>query len=175
MAHICDILFCRMDTHGENDFGAPLPTLPAGVAPCKGIPRDSWSTRAVTLVNKLGVEVAKGVCHSVDADLVVDMDGKALGDDRVAVQIAQSLVEADVPSSWMWSMRSWHISRVFLNGASLYNHHQTYLFNTASRASNRRTRVGVCAYNTSRERNEATTITKREALLTNKQLLRFRL
>ena len=55
------------------------------------------------------VEVAKGICHSVDADLIIDMDGKPLGDNRVAIQVAESLCEAEVPSSWMWSMRSWPI------------------------------------------------------------------
>jgi hypothetical protein len=45
-----------------------------------------------------------------------------LDNDRVAVQIAELLQEEDVPSEWISSMKAWYISRVFLNGASLYDH-----------------------------------------------------
>jgi hypothetical protein len=45
-----------------------------------------------------------------------------LGNDRVAVQIVESLVDDEVPSEWMFSMRAWHIRRVLLNEASLYDH-----------------------------------------------------
>jgi hypothetical protein len=76
----------------------------------------------VTLTNESRVDVACGICHSVKTELVVDSDSMPLGNDRVAVQIAESLLEEDVPSEWMFSMRVWHICRVFLNGASLYDH-----------------------------------------------------
>jgi hypothetical protein len=76
----------------------------------------------VTLTNESGMDVARGICHSVKADLVIDNDGMPLDNDCVAVQIAKSLVEDEVPSEWMFSMRAWHICRVFLNGASLYDH-----------------------------------------------------
>jgi hypothetical protein len=66
--------------------------------------------------------VAREICHSVSADLVIDNDGMPLDNDRVAVQIAESLLKEDVPSKWMFSMRAWHICRVFLNGASLYDY-----------------------------------------------------
>jgi hypothetical protein len=68
------------------------------------------------------VDVARGICHSVKADLVIDSNGMHLGNDRVAIQIAELLVEDEVPSEWMFSMRAWLIRRVFLNGASLYDH-----------------------------------------------------
>ena len=53
----------------------------------------------MTLKNEDRLEVARGICHSVDAHLVIDTDGKALGDDRVAIQIAEFLSETDIPSS----------------------------------------------------------------------------
>jgi ABC-type transporter MlaC component len=56
--------------------------------------------------------------------MVVDSDGMPLDNDRVAVQIVESLLEEDVPSEWMFSMRAWHIRRMFLNGVSLYDQYQ---------------------------------------------------
>ena len=116
------LFWCRMNVHGPDEFFAPVSVLPAGVTNCDGIPRSSWIQKCVTLRNEAGDDVAKGVCHSIDADDVVDMDGKPLGDDRVAIYIVESLSETKVPFSWMWSMHSWH---VFLNGVSLYDHDQT--------------------------------------------------
>jgi hypothetical protein len=78
----------------------------------------------VTLTNESRVDVARGLCHSVKVELVVDNAGMPLDNDRVAVQIAESLLEEDVPSEWMFSIRAWHIRRVFLNGVSLYDHDQ---------------------------------------------------
>ena len=121
----CRSFWCRMNIHRPDEFVAPVPKLPTGVANCDGIPGSFWIQKCVTLRNEAGDDVAKGVCHSVDADDVVDMDGKRLGDDRVAIHIAESLCETEVPSSWMWSMHSWHIKYVFLNGVSLYDHDQT--------------------------------------------------
>jgi hypothetical protein len=82
-------------------------------------------------MNESGVDVAHGICHSVKAELVVDSDGMLLGNDHVTVQIAESLVKEDVPSKWMFSMRVWHIRRVFLNGASLYDHDQRHIYKAA--------------------------------------------
>ena len=107
-------------------------TLPKGVAQCESIPRKSWMTKCVVLKNEAGMVVGKGIYHNVSSDLVINSDNQPLGDDRVAVQITESLSEQDVPSDWMFQMRSWHIKRVFLNGASLYNHEQMNLFNLTS-------------------------------------------
>jgi hypothetical protein len=60
----------------------------------------------MTLTNESGVDVARGICHSVKVDLVIDSDGIPLDNDRVAVLIAESLVEDEVPSEWMFSMRA---------------------------------------------------------------------
>jgi hypothetical protein len=112
----------QMDFIPGCDFTDPRPVLPEGVAQCDGFGRPSWITKCVTLTNESGVDVARDICHCVNVDLVIDSDGMPLGNDRVAVQIAESLVEDEVPSEWMFSMRAWHIHRVFLNGASFYDH-----------------------------------------------------
>ena len=42
------------------------------------------------------MDVARGIYHSVNVDLIIDSDGMPLDNDRVAVQIAESLVEDEV-------------------------------------------------------------------------------
>jgi hypothetical protein len=106
----------------------------------------------VTLTNESGVDVACGICHNVKAELVVDSDGMPLSNDRIAVQIAESLLEEDVPSEWMFSMRAWNIRRVFLNGASLYDHDQQHIYKAAIQALNCQPRKGIRQYNLERER-----------------------
>jgi len=120
--------------------------LPKGVATYKGIPHTSWFTKCITLTNEVGVEVARRICQNVDADLVIDMNEEPLGDDRVAIHIVESVCEEEFPSEWMWSMHSWHISRVYLNGASLYDHEQTHLYRAAMNGSKRHPRTRVCSY-----------------------------
>ena len=78
----------------------------------------------MTLTNESSMDVAQGICHSLNANLIIDNDGMRLGNDCVAIQIAESLVEDEVPSKWMFSMKVWHIRRMFLNGTSLYDHDQ---------------------------------------------------
>ena len=68
------------------------------------------------------MDVARGICHSINADHVIDNDGMSSGNDHVAIRIDESLVEDEVPSEWMFSMRAWYIRRVFLNRASLFDH-----------------------------------------------------
>jgi hypothetical protein len=92
------------------------------------------------------VDVARGICHSVSAKLAIDSDGLPLGNDRVAVQIAESLLEEEVPSEWIFSMRAWHICRVFLNDASLCDHEQRHIYNAAVQALNRQPKKGVRQY-----------------------------
>ena len=145
--------------------GGGVHPLPEGVAQCEGISRKSWITKCVVLKNEAGVVVGKGICHNVSSDLIIDSDNQPLGDDRVAVQIAESLSEHDVPSDWMFQMMSWHIKLVFLNGASLYDHEQVNLFNLTSQAARRRSRLDARPYDSSRERRSTEKIPKKEALL----------
>ena len=88
-------------------------------------------TKFVIVKNEVVLNVVKGICHNVSSDLVFDSDNQLLGDDRIIAQIAESLSEEDVPFDWLFQLRSWHICRVFLNVASLYNHEQMNLFNLA--------------------------------------------
>jgi len=88
-----------MDVHGPNDFAIPIPILPLGIANYNGIPRSSWVTRSVALRNEGGEDVANAICRSVDANLVINMDGTPLGIDRGAIQIVESLCEEEVPSA----------------------------------------------------------------------------
>jgi hypothetical protein len=89
------------------------------------------------------VDVARGICHNVSAELVIDSDSLSLGNDRIVVQIAESLLEEEVPSEWMFSMRAWHICRVFLNGVSLYDHDQRHIYNAAIHALTRQPQRSV--------------------------------
>jgi hypothetical protein len=50
---------------------------------------------------------------SVSADL---SDGMPLDNDRIAIKIAESLREEDVPSEWMLSMRAGTSTRCFYTG-----------------------------------------------------------
>jgi hypothetical protein len=87
-----------METHAYPEFEIRVPTLQPGVAPCEGVPRSSWTTKCITITNADGIDVANGICHSVDRKLVIDIDGFPLRDERVAIHIAESLVEEEVPS-----------------------------------------------------------------------------
>jgi hypothetical protein len=106
----------------------------------------------VTLTNDAGLDIAKKICHSMNTNLVVDSDGQPLGDEHVAIQNVESLCEEDIPSNWMFFMRAWHITRVFINGASLFDHEQRFIYNTALQAFNREPRVGVRQYERSCQR-----------------------
>jgi hypothetical protein len=88
----------QMDFIPDCDFTDPHPVLPEGVAQCKGFSQPSWITKCVTLINESGVDVTRDICHSVKSNLVIDSDGMPLGNDHIVVQIAESLVEDEVPS-----------------------------------------------------------------------------
>jgi hypothetical protein len=123
-------VFClcvRMDDVFHGEFGFVHFTLSNSVAQCEGFSRPKWITKSVTLTNDAMLDVTKEICHSVNVDLVVDSDGQSLGDECVAIQIVEALCEEDIPSDWMFSMRAWHITRVFLNGASLFDHEQRFI------------------------------------------------
>ena len=123
---------CTMEYAGGTSAGGGVRTMPKGVAQCEGAPRKFWMTKCVVLKNEAGVVVGRGICHNMSLDLVIDSDNQPFGNDRVAIQIVESLSKHNVPSDWMFQMRAWHIKREFLNGASLYNHEQMNLFNLAS-------------------------------------------
>ena len=79
------------------------------------------------LTNESRLDMARGIRHL--AYLVIDSDGMLLDNDHVSIQIVESLLEEEVSSEWVFSMRAWHIYRMFLNGANLYNHDQQYIYN----------------------------------------------
>ena len=122
------VLLQRMDSGEPSSSRGQRATLLEGVRVCEGIPRESWNTRVVILTNEAGEDNAKAICRSVDASVVVDTNGRPIGDNHVAVQIAETLKKEEVPSGWMWSMHSWPIKRVLLNGASLHDHDQTDMY-----------------------------------------------
>ena len=129
-----------MDFSLDPKFSVLHPIFLDGVVQCEGFGQASWILKTVTLTNESKVDVAHGICHSAKAELVVDSDGIPLGYDCVAVQIAESLLEKDVPSEWMFFMRAWHIHRMFLNGVSSYDHDQQYIYKAAIQALNRQPR-----------------------------------
>ena len=157
---------CRMENDGGNLADARVREPPEAVVQCKGIPRKSWMTRCVALQNDSGVVVGKGICHNVDSALIIDSDNQPFGDDCVTVQIAESLSERDVPSDWVFQLRAWHISCIFPNGASLYDHEQMHLFKVSSGALRQRSRVGARPYESSRGQRNSDRVPKKKALLT---------
>ena len=164
------VLVQRMDSGEPSSSRGQMPTLPEGVRPCEGNPRESWSTRVVILTNEAGEDVARAICRSVDASVVVDTNGRPIGDDHVAVQIAESLKEEEVPSGWMWSMHSWPIRRVFLNGASLYDHDQTDMYRRAMNAQNQKPWKGSRSYKTTHERRNVDIPPKKERVLSTEAI-----
>ena len=87
----------QMDFIPGCDFTDPRPVLCKGVAQCEGFGWPSWITKYMTLTNESGVDVAWSICHSVNANLVIDSNGMPLGNDRVVVHLAKSLVGDKVP------------------------------------------------------------------------------
>ena len=160
----------RMDSGELSSSRGQMPTLLEGVRPCEGIPRESWSTRVVILTNEAGEDVARAICRSVDASVVVDTNGRPIGDDHVVVQIAETLKEEEVPSGWMWSMHSWPIGRVFLNGVSLYDHDQTDMYRRAMNAHNEKPQKGIRSYKTTRERRNVDIPPKKERVLNSEAI-----
>ena len=166
VVNMCElVLLQRMDSGEPSSSRGRRPTLLEGVRACEGIPRESWNTRVVILTNEAGEDVARAICQSVDASVVVDTNGRPIGDDHVAVQIAETLKEEEVPSGWMWSMHSWPIKRVFLNGASLHDHDQTDMYRKAVNAQNQRPRKGIRSYKTTHARRNVDIPGKKERVL----------
>ena len=83
---MCELkLMQRMDNEEPSSSRGQRPILPEGVRACEVIPRESWITRVVILTNEAGEDVARAICRSVDASVVVDTNGRPIGDDHVAV------------------------------------------------------------------------------------------
>ena len=122
-----------MENDGGNvaDGGVCVP--PKGIVQCEGIPRKSWMTKCVALKNDAGIVVGKGICHNVDSAFIIDSDNQPLGDNRVVVQIAKSLSDDDIRFDWVFQLRAWHISRIFLaytiinKCTSLVSHQKHYV------------------------------------------------
>ena len=74
-----------MDSGELSSSRGQRPTILEGVRVCEGIPRESWNTRIVFLTNEAGEDVARAICRSVDASVVVDTNRRPIGDDHVAV------------------------------------------------------------------------------------------
>ena len=55
------------------------------------------------------MDAARGFFYYDNTNLVIDSDGMSLDNDRIAVQIAKSLMGDEVLPEWMFSMRAWHI------------------------------------------------------------------
>ena len=89
----------------------------------------------------------------------------------MAIHIAESLCETEVPSSWLWSMHSWHIKHVFLNGVSLHDHDQTDIYKKAMIARGRLVHVGVRPYASHRQRRDHESQLKKDSLLTTEAIL----
>lgn len=94
-----------------------------------------WSTsinhKVYDFHKKIGNDVAKEKCHNINIKLIVDSNGRPLINDRIAIQIAKLLCKEDVASEWMFLMRAWHITWVFMNGASLYDHEKYFIYKIA--------------------------------------------
>ena len=121
-------------------------------------------------MNESGVDVMRSMCHNVSAELVIDSNNLPLGNDRVAVQIAESLLEEEVSSEWMFSMRAWHLCRVFLNGASFYDHEQQHIYSAAVQALNHQPRKGVWQYDSERRKQESANSLKKVLKLSTQSI-----
>ena len=122
-------------------------------------------TKCVSLMNEADMLVGEGICHNISSKLIIDSNNQPLGDDRVAIQIAESLSENTILSNWVFQLKSWHIKRVILNGASLYNHEQMNIFNLTSVASHWYSHVNAHPYESFWERRNSDKIPKKVALL----------
>ena len=89
--------------------------------------------------------VARGVCHNMSADLVIRSDG-SLGDNKVAVWILDLLSENSYMANWIFILKAWDITHVFLDGISLHDHNQIECYIEATKDSYCIKRIGMCEY-----------------------------
>jgi hypothetical protein len=94
---------------------------------CEGAPHHSWTTKCVSLHNDNGILVVEGICYSVKSDLVVGSI-VPLGDTHVAIRISRNHKADEFPKDWKCTVQAWHITHVFYNGASLFNHERRHKF-----------------------------------------------
>jgi hypothetical protein len=50
--------------------------------------------------------VGREICYNVNADLIVDSDGRPFDDDCIVIQIAKLLFKEDLHSKWMFSIKT---------------------------------------------------------------------
>ena len=135
---------------------------------CSGLRREEWLNVPVVLVNATGQNVAKGICRNVDPmDCVED---KCLGADNVGVLIMEPL-EGMMDMGWMFSLRSWPVTCVFLERYTLAHHLvvSTRRLCVQTTVLERRRREGKRAYVTSRT-NSQTRPTKKSQILNNNSI-----
>ena len=114
----------KMDDHINITFTSfddnfnEVSMLDESTAPlCEVIPKKPWVSKCVILHRADKVGMAKGICSNVSSNVVVGSIG-LLRDSHVVVQISSSLLMADVPDDWRYSIQAWPIELVYYNGAN---------------------------------------------------------
>ena len=100
-----------------------LESMSVGILDCEGLPQRLWNTKCVTLYNKQGKLVGKGMCHSIKSNLVVGTNGP-LSNSHVAIHICRSHSEDDIPQDLVYALVAWPTKLVHYYGASLHDHKQ---------------------------------------------------
>jgi len=95
-----------MESQGINKFPLPMSTLPLGVVACGKVPYAYQKTKYVTLTNNSKENVAKRTYHTIDVNLIIDMDGKSITNNPITIQIAKSLCKVELLCTYMWSLHS---------------------------------------------------------------------
>ena len=95
---------------------------------CEGLPRQMWNTKCVILYDTEGKLVGKGMCHSVNSDLVLGANGP-LGDSHIAVHICQTYSKDDISKKDVYALVAWPTKLVHCHGASLHDHEARDNFN----------------------------------------------
>lgn len=159
--------FCRMLINGV-DYCPRV--LPDGVAQCESFNRSSSVSKRVTLLTETDSDLAKSVCQLVDSHLVSETRKRPLGSEYVRVSIAQFLEEVEIVVGWIYSIFAWPITRVLLNGASLYNQDQCAIFSAAVNALGWPARNGVRQYESTSERRPRDSPLKMVYFLTSESI-----
>jgi hypothetical protein len=117
--------------------------LPQRVVDCNGIPRSKWMTRVVLLHDPNMITVSCGISQNVSSDLVIGSNGP-LDNNKVRVPITNLLIEDSCKADWIFSLRIWNNTHVFLDGVSLHN--QTACYNEAMKVAYCTKRTGMREY-----------------------------